>query len=265
MGKSKLYERRFVAFLDILGFRGLVNDPSRHVFFAGFFAAINKFCDMDLRGIHLTDLAVTSISDSIVISVPRRRSSCFHKLTSVVKVLTSMALKEGILLRGAIAEGELYHRDNIVFGPALVEAYELQENCAIYPRCIVRPEVLASGLATYRGKWVQFEYEDFRKDADGFYYVDYLPGTFKMCGARGDILRSHDSGDGLCGIEDVRELIAGANPSGDRVRAKYEWLRSYYNDTVSELGEKQKCDFSKLLLTDEECGDPAVRFGQSDV
>ena len=82
MGTRKgLYEKRFVAFLDILGFRSLVHDPQYHPFFAAFFSAINHFCSMDLKGIHLTDIAVTSISDSIVVSIPRSRSSCFHKLT----------------------------------------------------------------------------------------------------------------------------------------------------------------------------------------
>ena len=46
-------------------------------------------------------------------------------------------MSKGILLRGGITVGQLCHKDNIVYGPAMVEAYELESKSAIYPRVIV--------------------------------------------------------------------------------------------------------------------------------
>lgn len=46
----------------------------------------------------------------------------------------------GHLSRGAVVVGELYHRDNIVFGPALIEAVRLEESEAFYPRIIISDE-----------------------------------------------------------------------------------------------------------------------------
>jgi hypothetical protein len=51
-------------------------------------------------------------------------------------------LQYGFLTRGGIAVGQLHHRQNVVFGPALVEAVNLERE-AIYPRLICSPGLLA--------------------------------------------------------------------------------------------------------------------------
>lgn len=47
----------------------------------------------------------------------------------------------GFLTRGAITVGELYHIDNMIFGPALIEAVSLKKE-AVYPRLICSPKLL---------------------------------------------------------------------------------------------------------------------------
>ena len=48
---------------------------------------------------------------------------------------------EDIFIRGAIAQSELYMDENTVIGPALVEAYNLESEFAVYPRIILSKDV----------------------------------------------------------------------------------------------------------------------------
>jgi hypothetical protein len=65
----------------------------------------------------------------------------------VVSVTFSMALLalhllvRGVFVRGGIAVGSLHHDNSMVFGPALVEAYRLQQELARFPRIVLSPAV----------------------------------------------------------------------------------------------------------------------------
>jgi hypothetical protein len=52
-------------------------------------------------------------------------------------------LKEGYFIRGALVKGKLYHDNAMVFGEALVRAYELESNLARYPRVMITRDVMA--------------------------------------------------------------------------------------------------------------------------
>nr|WP_317187917.1 hypothetical protein [Acinetobacter gerneri] len=51
--------------------------------------------------------------------------------------------QHNILLRGALTIGEIYHDENMVFGPAMVEAYELESKVAEFPRIILHDKIEA--------------------------------------------------------------------------------------------------------------------------
>ncbi len=53
--------------------------------------------------------------------------------------LCRLLLRSGFLARGGITTGLLLHQENIIFGPALVRAVEL-EQCASKPRLLVDPD-----------------------------------------------------------------------------------------------------------------------------
>jgi hypothetical protein len=42
-----------------------------------------------------------------------------------------------ILLRGGIVVGKLLHENNIMFGPAFNQAYDLESKSALYPRIVI--------------------------------------------------------------------------------------------------------------------------------
>ncbi len=59
-----------------------------------------------------------------------------------------MALLDlGVLVGGGVSFGPLYHDASVVFGPALVEAYHLESDCAKFPRVIGSDAVFSASQA----------------------------------------------------------------------------------------------------------------------
>lgn len=82
-----------------------------------------------------------AFSDHFVFSMPESYGS--RILTTASKLAINL-LRKGFLTRGAIVLGDLYHLDNAIFGPALIEAVAMEEEEAFYPR------ILMSGVAAAR-------------------------------------------------------------------------------------------------------------------
>lgn len=205
------YEERIIAFIDILGFKALINNTNTANTQINN-ANIEKMIDIyeeienslseklqEKDGI-LDDLQITRFSDCIVISFPeRQRDALYFLCISLLHFLYEMLANYKLLFRGGITSGKLIHTDKFLFGPAMNRAYELESNFAIYPRIILDEIVLMN-----RKEWLlevqnQFSQEpnaqnqflleglenelayieDSResllsKDTDNFLYIDYL-------------------------------------------------------------------------------------------
>lgn len=143
------FERRVVAFVDILGFRSLLrrmgNEPS---LFDTLRDALETVADhrtaaaqaavFDSSYLH-NGLEMSAFSDCYAISAFAGHEGLVVRLTAR---LALSLLEIGVLSRGAIVRGELYHRHPVVFGQALVDAYELERSIAVYPRIIIDESVV---------------------------------------------------------------------------------------------------------------------------
>lgn len=78
-------------------------------------------------------LEISIFSDNAVLSIPLDDEFGNVYIITMVEFLQRELLKLGYLVRGGMSVGKLYHKDNIVFGPALVEAVNI-EKTTIYPR-----------------------------------------------------------------------------------------------------------------------------------
>jgi hypothetical protein len=126
---------RYCTFIDILGFRGLIG---------GLKGNDNQFLALRevLKKVHApvsqptvnwhTDFRAQSISDAVAISTLATEGGLI-RLFQVIEELAVDLLKGGYFIRGALVKGKLYHDDTMVFGEALVRAYELENSVARYP------------------------------------------------------------------------------------------------------------------------------------
>lgn len=165
-----MYENRFIAFIDLLGFGSLVErsalepDLAEKIFSAltslqpksieeEAYASINhelcppeeienvrdmlKIMTQNMKSMH--PVAITYFSDSLVLSA---KSDDVIASQLILDLLAKLSIKlwsdHALLLRGGITEGKLIHTENgPLFGPAMNRAYFLESKLAKYPRILI--------------------------------------------------------------------------------------------------------------------------------
>lgn len=225
------YEERIVAFVDILGFSAMVdksaNDYKVYESIKLALETIQKVkSNSEIKG-----AKVTTFSDSIIISYPTKSNdSLFIILIDLIHLQLHL-LQQGILVRGGIAKGKVRHVQEMVFGPAMISAYELECKYAVYPRIIVEKEVVDWEKENYRKQLYGSEYDieilESMLEKDKYNDIYYI-----------DILRQ---GQELDHIEDFETLlrkvrdtiISGLKNKNKSVVMKYIWLKNYYNDIIT--------------------------------
>jgi hypothetical protein len=88
-------------------------------------------------------------SDNFAISVPARNA---ERLFKMVAFVVRDLLRAGYLVRGGVTLGDVCHRNNIIFGPAVIESVELEDK-ARHPRLLCSPSLVAFlAGASYKDK-----------------------------------------------------------------------------------------------------------------
>jgi hypothetical protein len=136
------YKIKIVAFIDVLGFSALVLsnlESSKKTIDTYFSYVIGEF----EKEILLYDFEYYLISDSIVIHTLNTKEN-FEKLTRTVAKLQTKLISKGIIVRGGISVENLHvsAKENVIVGPALVIAYNLEETKAIYPRVVIDRKII---------------------------------------------------------------------------------------------------------------------------
>jgi hypothetical protein len=165
-----MYENRFIAFIDLLGFDSLVErseseaDLPEKIFSAltslqpkrieeEAYASINyEICPSEeienVREIlkimtqnmkNMNPVTITYFSDSLVLSA---KSDDVIASQLILDLLAKLSIQlwsdHALLLRGGITEGKLIHTENgPLFGPAMNRAYFLESKMAKHPRILI--------------------------------------------------------------------------------------------------------------------------------
>lgn len=235
------YEQRAVLFLDILGFKNKIKTKSAEEIFEALLSVQEsaKLFNSDER----SKIKATIFSDSIVISFPRYDNFGVVQMVSKARYIFWKLLEHGMLCRGGIASGDLYHHDGIVFGPALIDAYETESNVANYPRIVLANSAIAEYDAFIKNTppEVAKPYLGHFYDFDNVYcveifgYVGWLPGDKEIvCRVEKDQFLTRSTIDTRKVILDRRdrivELVNNELNEGETrldVRQKLEWLLNY--------------------------------------
>jgi hypothetical protein len=186
------YEEQFTVFVDFLGFSEVssrTDDTTRREILGLLLALSALRGDFGVQSAVIETNKTTTIkpaistfSDHIVISFPLEpiyKDAEFdehigafiilNQFSSLLSRLAAAALRIGFLIRGGATIGNLYHASGVVFGEALVEAFQIESRTSVYPRVVV------SSRITSRPKWIDNQ-PFVVKDSDGLYHFDY----FKM-------------------------------------------------------------------------------------
>jgi hypothetical protein len=136
------YERRIVAYFDVLGWRSEIeqaaNDPRR----IARIAMVPQLFRRTISGMagQVSGAHLTSFSDSVIVSIPYEADRLQLSLEGLAKIQLGTAFA-GFWLRGGITIGPLVHNEVFVFGPALNRAHELESKIAKYPRILIDRDI----------------------------------------------------------------------------------------------------------------------------
>jgi hypothetical protein len=213
-----------VLYVDLLGVSAMTEARDPH----------QELRDLDtvLRGSfrdyhRSSEWTATMFSDLLVMATPADGPEVLSGLIEQgARLQLDLALK-GFFLRGGFSVGLFHNVEDIVFGPALVEAHRLEQGAAHHPR-VVLSDAAADCL---RGHDVPLLI-----DQDGRAFIDYLAPAFDDAAVEIDtVLRKH------------RDVIAGKlrrHRSDSRRWSKYRWSAEYHN----RVCERRRPDSPKLTI-----------------
>jgi len=143
------YNIEYVLWIDILGFRNFIEkSKTEHRLIEYLLDAISPPKDINPQKIVLLDVGdvveakheITAFSDTIVVSAENSIRGFLYIVNYYLRIVKKLE-RIGLFARGSLVIGEVYHKENKFFGPAIIEAYELEEK-EKYPRVIITKEVL---------------------------------------------------------------------------------------------------------------------------
>lgn len=168
----RAYKENLVAFIDVLGMTDLVQekkyDAEKILTTMG---EIHKYVVTECEKLASTyKIEYLQIGDGFVIVTGLRLINRICEILSTVQWRTLVYSQ--MLVRGALTAGEVIVDGSSFIGPAIIQAYKLERENAIYPRIIYMNEI-----ENYvPKKSVKFNY--IAEDQDKIKYLDFIKYNF---------------------------------------------------------------------------------------
>ncbi len=192
------YQEKIVAFIDILGFEHLIGDESKCKEIGAILHLPSLLQKNGMVKVLKTkDVAMSSISDSLVFSIDVDKPSAMNKLVKLLSAFMQVLLLEfSLLVRGGLAVGKLYHDQTVVYGPALLKARHLENTVANYPRIVMQaPDFESSILSCADTAQVSLK-NQFQPGEEELLTLDWLyyfrKPTLELCRVKLEKLQSSD-------------------------------------------------------------------------
>jgi hypothetical protein len=245
------YRRALVTFIDILGFRDLIEQSrsgehcspvavDKILRIVSRLKRANDFTGRvkeDKEGHRVVNFSSTNFSDCLVRSTWINSpddfiEAIYSEFVSIASMQSYVTTYEGMMIRGGMAAGGLY-KDTIaglLFGPALVDAYRLEQK-AVVPR-ILLSEAIVHEIKS-KGKASEYYVCE---NSDGVAYLDYLKA-------------SYDTNLGTWPITDINNcnqmmqdhMNAAIKKNEElrsqpiHIRQKAHWMAGYHNGVIQRI------------------------------
>lgn len=232
------YENRVVLFLDILGFKELVDrttdkdNNDNEIAIEKLYQILNYVNEYKQENLE-KDRIVTQFSDTLVISFSEKLSSRLQLLFYQISILVTRLINEGILCRGAISYGKLIHTNDIIFGPALIDAYLTELKAAMYPRIILDKSILdiARKSMNYhieKGDRDSILEIHLNQDFDDKYFIDYFEKSTEIFNF--PELYNY--------IQNLRTIIvSGRRFQKPDLKVKFGWMKNKFNAMIDKFNQ----------------------------
>ncbi|MEH6462499.1 MAG: hypothetical protein V7771_01060 [Shewanella psychromarinicola] len=251
-----MYNNKFIAFIDILGFGTLVEKSAEipdiaesildalismnpQLLHQVMFGSLNEekipeerlddakavLAQMNINMSKMHPVTISYFSDSLVLSA---EADDVIASQTILELLAKLSIKlwdeHSLLIRGGITLGKLVHTDNgPLFGPAMNRAYHLESQEAVTPRIIFDDHCIEEFRKIHT-----FEVLEPLIETDEKYHYISLPACFRYITTSSTL--AYSDSDQLRNIQraetevlsKIQNIISLSPPQ--RVKEKYEWL-----------------------------------------
>jgi hypothetical protein len=192
-----------------------------------------------------------TFTDNIVVGFPITFDDGAYEFYVVLGHLAEFQLQmavSGFFVRGAVAVGDVYMDEHIVFGPALIEAHDAEEKRARDPGIVLAssardPKYIQLSVDMAKSESGQ-HHDVLLQDVDGQLFLNYLQGVVEF---EHDILYPYTEY-----LEKHREHLLerlarfAVEP---HVWSKYYWCATYHNFFCSGRAEFEEYMINMLSVT----------------
>lgn len=260
-------KRSLVAFVDILGYRTLINDAQANGTSQSLLIRLHEALSKASRYLNELDekgepyltpslqlnkdrYKIRTFTDNIVIGYPIHddAESEFGSMSSNLAFFQLEMSNRGFFVRGAITIGDLYIDDLVVFGKGLLDSYEGESKHARDPRVILTKsakEAIMQHVGYYSNPSHSPQASELYKDADGQFFLNYLDSIMIAEDEHGpffDMLEKHKAA--------VEEKL-NSHRDQPAYWAKYAWSANYHNffcDQYSHFTDEHKIDLTEFEM-----------------
>lgn len=227
---KKTFDQYIIAYVDFLGMKDRMKNETSYeslVYLKALLEGIKKKGAF-IQSINSIDEFIIKIfSDNIIIAQKKDNDTLCDQIISLINLISLLQFEAffqfGFPLRGGITIGELSIDDSVVWGTGLIEAYQIENNLANYPRVIVSQKV----IDTYnqcQERNINI-YALIKQDKDGCWFVDYLS-------AAPNITLIPQISASL-----LKKAYINADKD-DRVKQKINWVISYFNAYCLQVADR---------------------------
>jgi hypothetical protein len=203
-----------------------------------------KEVDVDIP---VSDFQLTTFSDNVVVSAPPTADGLAAVVLFCFAFSWRLLVQWGYLCRGAIVKGPLHHRDSMIFGSGLIDAYNIESQVADVPRIIVRRDVVEDiEELSENQEFLRNFRPQIRRSDDGPFIINFLAPISKdrnlwtvkapeshidaYISPEEDEQHLYDQQRAVKGLIERRLDAATDHP---RIYRKVRWIASQYNREVA--------------------------------
>ena len=234
------YEERIVAYFDILGFKEKIKEKSAEEIYnilqwpQGYWANRNNQGSPFYKNVRCD-----FFSDSIIFSITPNPADLnppkiFEHILEIIIGWVNM----GVICRGGITQGNIFHKCGKLFGNAMNDAVELEKK-AIYPRVLVKDGVFNSAQDGKRLDYTKknennYSHSFLKQDGDGQFFIDYFsPLMFENVS---EVNKMQEGLKQLDYLKNLSKIIkAGLANQAPRIFDKYLWCLAKYRHFLNDL------------------------------
>ena len=223
-----------VAYLDLLGVATRMNTDKEYQKISMnklhnlYTSSIRLSKEIDIEGYN--EIQFKIFSDNIIISKklsksPEKRIFDIKCVLNCVSHFACSSVGDGVgwLVRGGITIGELFIDNTMVWGNALLKAYDLENNIAIYPRIVIDSTMLHEII---KDKALN---EYIQQDFDNIIFLNYL----SVWHFGGQMLMN--------GFNIMKDELSVKYT--ERVYQKFCWHMNYVNRELDKKNERKDKEF----------------------